>query len=438
MQEFLPLRDVPKSTPYGSGDVLVVFGEVFARGYVNGLIDEARKAGMKVIFGTVGRRGDDGSLRPLTADELKEKDQPLINIPLESGFDMVKSSAGVTPVDQLKGLKMSEWNQAKLDWGSVEDSRRRGREDFRKRVSAYMQELDKMIPSGSNVLFAHTMAGGVPRAKIIMPVMNRVFKGHGERYGSSQEFWESELGRLTDQSFMDVTATSLQDFIDLSGRLRERVVKNGGVASYVAYGYHGTEILFNDKYQWQSYSPYLTGFAKLELERIAVRAGNEGIPVCVFNAPEILTNSSSIFLGVEVALYPLLGAFMKEGPSHPITKSLIEDCETLLKPEHSLAEILSLTDRYFGSDVIAGRWTAYDNWPQHNGPEQMELMRTTSEKILEMHKDQKQLLTARLSELVFKACGRAMITEGFKPRQPVWWVGHDLVAKLSQAAEDTK
>jgi hypothetical protein len=48
-----------------------------------------------------------------------------------------------------------------------------------------------------------------------------------------------------------------------------------------------------------------------------------------------------------------------------------------------------------------------------------------------MHKDEKQLLTARLSETVFKACGRAMITEGATPREPVWWVGHDLVAKLS-------
>jgi len=175
----------------------------------------------------------------------------------------------------------------------------------------------------------------------------------------------------------------------------------------------------------------LQGFAKVELENIAKRAFKDGIKVCVFNAPEILTNSSSIFLGVEVALYPLLGAFKKEAPSHPVTKKLLDDCRALLKPEHSLEEILDITDRYFRSDVILGRWTKYDQWPQHNGPEQMELMRTTSDKIIDMHKDEKHLLTATLSEIVFKACGKAMLHEALKPRQPVWWVGHDLVTKLS-------
>ena len=51
-------------------------------------IDEAKKAGMKVIYSTVGRRDGEGGLRPLTAEELATKDQPLINIPLECGFDL--------------------------------------------------------------------------------------------------------------------------------------------------------------------------------------------------------------------------------------------------------------------------------------------------------------------------------------------------------------
>lgn len=63
----------------------------------------------------------------------------------------------------------------------------------------------------------------------------------------------------------------------------------------------------------------------------------------------------------------------------------------------------------------------------------MELMRTTSEKIIDMHKDEKNLLTARLSELVFNSCGKAMLHEALKPRKPVWWIGHDLVAKLALA-----
>lgn len=306
-----------------------------------------------------------------------------------------------------------------------------GREDFRRRVDKYLTELEKMIPPGANVLFAHTMAGGVPRAKIILPVMNRVFKGHGERYASSKDFWESTLGKFCEMSFMDVTANSLADLIELSAPLRGRIEKSGGHASYVAYGYHGTEILIDGKYAWQSYAPYLQGFAKIELENVARRAMKDGVSASVYNAPEILTNSSSIFLGVEVALYPLLGAFMKDSPDSPTTKKMVADCEALLKPDHSLKEILKITNDYFTSDVILKRWTKYPEWPQHNGPEQMALMRTTSERIIDMHKDEKQLLTARLSEIVFNACGRAMITEGFKPREAVWWVGHDLVAKLT-------
>jgi hypothetical protein len=325
-------------------------------------------------------------------------------------------------------LKLSEWDKAKLDFTQVEESRKKGRESFRARVQKWVAELDKLIPSGCNVLFAHTMAGGVPRAKIILPVMNRVFKGHGERFASSKEFWDGPMGRFCDMSFMDVTANSYGDFIELTQPIRAKAAKTGGQVAYVAYGYHGTEIYMHGEYSWQSYSPYLQGFAKLELERIAQQAYKDGIRASVFNAPEILTNSSSIFLGVEVALYPLLGAFKKEGPDSPLTKRLNEDCGRLLKPEHSLDEILAITDAYFRSDVILGRWTKYDQWPQHNGPEQMELMRTTSDKILEMHKDERQLLTAHLSELVFRSCGKAMIREAMKPRQPVWWIGHDYVA----------
>jgi len=431
MQQFIPLRDLRRESGYKKDDVLVIFGEVFARGYVNGLIDMAHSTGMKVIYSTVGRRDDQDQLRPLTAEEMGTKDQPLINIPLECGFDLEPSSKGVRPVDQLKGLKLSEWDKAQLDFEQLEDSRKKGRENFRSRVREYMAALDKQIPAGKNVLFAHTMAGGIPRAKIILPVMNRMFKGHGERYASSREFWDGPLGKFCAMSFMDVTANTFADLIELSAPLRERISKSGGQVSYMAHGYHGTEILMGNEYKWQSYAPYLQGFAKVELENIAVRAGKQGVQACVFNAPEILTNSSSVFLGVEVALYPLMGALKKEGPSHPLTKEIMSTCQQLLKPEHSLDEILSITSNYFTSEIIGKRWSIYEQWPQHNGPEQMELMRTTSDKILDMHKDEKNLLTARLSELVFKAFGKSVFFEAMKPRQNVWWVGHDMIAKAA-------
>ncbi len=430
MTEFAPIRNWPKKVSYNKGDYLVVFGEVFQRGYVNGLIDEALKHGMNVIYSTVGRRDAEGQLRPLTQEEIKEKEQsPIINIPLEAGFDLSPSSSGKTPVDQLQGLKMSQWQEAELDWAQVSESEEAGRNSFRDRVKTYFNELEKIIPDGANVLFVHTMAGGVPRAKIILPVMNRVFKGHGERFASSEEFWKSTLGQFCDRSFMEVTAQTFHHLIDLSKPLREKLEASGSTVSYVAFGYHGNEILINGEYRWQSYAPYLQGFAKLELEQIAQRAWDDGISACVFNAPEILTNSSSIFLGVEVALYPLIAAIQKEGGDHPKAQELIKHCESLIDPKVKFDDLMKITDDYFSSDLIQKEWSKFEEWPQHNGPVQMEKMRNTSDQILNLHLDQKHLMTQELSEIVFNSCGKIMLREGFQPERAVWWIGHDACAK---------
>ena len=87
MTKFTPLRDVPPPSRFKKGDLMVVFGELFARGYVNGIVDEAAEAGLEIIYSTVGRRDENNQLRPLTAEELAEKGQPIINVPLEAGFD---------------------------------------------------------------------------------------------------------------------------------------------------------------------------------------------------------------------------------------------------------------------------------------------------------------------------------------------------------------
>jgi hypothetical protein len=431
-KEFFPLRSLQKEELFKAGDILVVFGEVFSRGYVNGLIEEAKAHGMKVIFSTVGRRDENDVLRPLTEQELSDKENPLINIPLEAGFDMEKDSHGQRPIDRVQGLKLSEWKNANLDEKELQFCAKKGAERFRSHTKDYLAKLELLIPPGRNVLFAHTMAGGVPRTKIVMPVMNRVFKGAGDRYASSQEFWESPLGRFSELNFTEVTANTFSHLIELSTPLREKIEKSGGQASYVAFGYHGTEILIKNEYRWQSYSPYLQGFAKVALEEIAERSQRAGIRACVFNAPEILTNSSSIFLGVEVALYPLLAALKREAPDHPYTLQVLKKCNTLLKPEFTIEDVIHVTDEYFSSDVIRNSSNLL-NWPQHNSPDQMARMKEASQKILDMHLDQKALLTAELSEVVFKACGKAMWAEGAKPRKPVWWVGHDLVAKLATA-----
>ena len=435
MLRFTPIRDLQTKAPYNNQDILVIFGEVFSRGYVNGLIEEAEKHGMKVIYSTVGRRDAEGNLRALTEQELTEKNQkPMVNVPLEAGFDMIPSSKGQSPCDQLQGIKLSEGLSAKLDWEQVHESQAIGEKDFKKRTAEYVKALAPHLKNARNVIFAHTMAGGVPRAKIIMPMMNRVFKGHGDRYCSSEEFWNTDLGKLCDKNFMSVTANTFEHLINETAALREEIQKRGGHVGYVAYGYHGTEILINNEYRWQSYSPYLQGFAKKKLEDIAVDHMKKGVDACVFNCPEILTNSSSIFLGVEVALYTLLEALKKEqgqkGNQSAEVDALFNKCASLLKPDVKIETIFKRLNDYFNSDLIRNRYSHYEKWPQHNGPEQMKAMSEMSSEILDMHADIKQLMTAELSEIIFRGCGQVMFEESFHPRQPVWWIGHDIIAKL--------
>ncbi|MCB9027020.1 MAG: hypothetical protein H6625_11920 [Bdellovibrionaceae bacterium] len=428
MRDFKPMRELPDTAEWSSQDVLVVFGELFQRGYANGIVDQAKAKGMKVIYSTVGRRDENQQLRALNEQELLEKESPLINVPLEAGFDLEPDSSGKTPVDQLKGIKMSAWNLAQLDWTALKESRQLATESFRLRVKAYLVELEKMLPDNSNILFVHTMAGGFPRAKVVMPIANKVFKGYDDRFCSSESFWQSEIGRLCDLNFKDVTGETLNHLIDLTKELREKKKKQNLKVSYVAYGYHGTEVLVLNKYKWQSYSPYLQGWAKKHLENIAKENYNKNIQCCVFNCPEILTNSSSIFLGVEVSLYPLLGALQKEGLSLPEAQNILSECQSLLKPGIDIDEVLKFCTKYLTSSTIKA-WTQYDLWPQHNGNEQMKLMRESSAELINMHKDTKDLITYKLSEVVFRACGKIMFNEAWKIQQPVVWLGHDIIAK---------
>jgi hypothetical protein len=427
-ETYVPMRTLPAPAGYKRGDVLVVFGELFSRGYANGIVDEAEKAGLTIVRSTVGRRDSDGKLRALNDEEAAAQAKPFINIPLEAGFDMEPSSSGVSPVDQLKSVKMSEWDKVSLDWAQVADSRKRGVARFRTHVESYFKELDKHVPKGANVIFVHTMAGGVPRAKILMPTMNKVFKGVGERHMSSESFWKSDIGRLSEQSFEEVTANTLQHLIELSSPLRSRIERDGGTARYLAYGYHGTEVIINGKYEWQSYAPYVQGWAKIKLEDIAKEAWKKEIKATVFNCPEILTNSSSIFQGVEIPLYPWLAALKKEGAQSKKAQDLVKRALALLKPEYGFDEMMALTDQVLSSPAIKSR-SNYDQWPQHNSQEQMEVLIGGSERLVEMHKDQKDLITFVLSEEVFRATGYVMYNESWKPRAPVFWLGHDILAK---------
>ena len=56
MEHPLALKSIPANTLFGEGDVFVLFGEMFGRGYATGLIEAAKAAGMTVIGMTMGRR----------------------------------------------------------------------------------------------------------------------------------------------------------------------------------------------------------------------------------------------------------------------------------------------------------------------------------------------------------------------------------------------
>jgi hypothetical protein len=423
----VPMKSLPQKSAYKKGDVLVLFGELFSRGYANGIVEEAQRQGLTIIRTTVGRRdGSPSSLRALTPEEMETIPQPFINIPLEAGFDMEPDSTGKTPVDYMTGFKMDEWRNIKMPWAQIKESRARGSQRFINHTQEFVRQLEPHIPAGANVLFVHTMAGGVPRTKIIMPVMNRVFKGREDRFVSSKDFLESDMGQMAIQNFEEVTAFTYKHLIDLTSALRGKVEKNGGHVSYVAYGYHGTEVLHGDEFQWQTYTPYFQGWAKMKLEDISKEYSQKGINTCVFNCPEILTNSSGIFQGVEVSLYPLVGALEKL--KTPYTQKVLAHCKSLLKPEHSFKEILDFTHNYFKSDLITSH-SDYKKWPQHNTKEQMAYMLDSSDHLIDMHEDPKNLMTFVLSEEVFKSTGSIMLHESWTPRGPVLWLGHDILAQ---------
>jgi len=431
MTRYNPMREIPGPAGYKAGDVFVLFGELFGRGYANGIVEEARRAGMKILGITVGRRDAGGMLRPLTAEELADAEANLggriINIPLEAGFDMEPGSSGVSPVERLKGVKTDEWDKVSLDWDAIEQSRLAGIMRFTENLAAVVAELDAAIPVGSNVLFAHTMAGGIPRARIYMPLLNRVFKGQGERYLPSETFWKSDLGRLCSISFDEVTANTFNRLIDATVELRAKISDWKGQVSYVAYCYHGCEVLINGTYTWQSYTPYLQGWAKMLLEDIAAGVWEQGVKATVFNCPEIQTNSSALFLGVEISLYPLLGALELEGGG-PRVEEIKRKCHELLKEGVTLKDLLAGAESYLSGLELAD-FTELEKWPQHNTAAQAEHMLNWATRLLEMNKDPKEIVCAELSRAVFRAVGALMFKSAWKPEAPVFWLNHDICAK---------
>lgn len=431
MPEKKSLRELPARNIFRPGDVFVLFGELFGRGYANGLVDEARRAGMTIIGVTVGRRDSDNRLRPLTDEELQAAEANLggriINVPLMAGFDLDAPEGAPTPTDLLAVLKLDNWREAKLDWAHIERCRAVGVERFKSSLAEAMQTLDGMIPDGANVFFAHTMAGGIPKTKVFLAIANRIYKGRGERFLSSRALLDSDLGKMILMNFDEVTANTFRYLIEGSRAIRERLTATGGEVRYTAYGYHGTEILIQGRYQWQTYTNYTQGYAKKRLEDHARAAWAQGVKATVFNCPEIRTNSSDIFVGVELSLFPLLNALKRE-EGGAWAEAQWATCQSLLQEGITLSSILDMIEQYNADSTIVA-FRNFEAWPMDNTAELADVMVGTSEEITRLHKDRKALITDHLSALVLEGTGPLIFHEASEPHGPVLWLNHDIVAK---------
>jgi hypothetical protein len=435
MTDLTPLRHIPTANVFRKGDVFVLFGELFGRGYVNGLIDEARAAGMTIVGITVGRRDETGALRPLDAAELAEAEEKLggriINVPLMAGFDMDAPEGEKNPTEMLSGITLKTWQEETLDWAHIERCREAGVRRFTTSAAQVMQEIDKLVPQGANVFFAHTMAGGIPKIKAFLAIANRIYKGRGERFMSSRALLESDLGKLILMNFDEVSANTLKYLIDASATIRDRVTQAGGEVRYTAYGYHGTEILIGGEYHWQTYTNYTQGYAKMRLESVAEAAWKNGITTTVFNCPEIRTNSSDIFVGVELSLFPLLVALKREGGGAWADEQW-RICEDLLGEGTSLQQLLDTIEGY-NNDATSAEFRNFEAWPMDNTPALADVMIGTSEAITALHKDKKALITDHLSSLVLEGAGPLMFHGASEKIAPVVWLNHDIIARQLNA-----
>lgn len=431
MQAPTSLRTLPQSNIFRRGDVFVLFGELFGRGYANGLVRQAREAGMTIIGATMGRRDKNNALRALTAEELATAEANLggriINIPLMAGFDLDAPAGTPTPTDLIAKMTLKSWQDDKLDWAHIERCRTVGVQRFKDAVAQFMAELDSLIPDGANVFFAHTMAGGIPKTKVFLAIANRIYKGRGERFLSSRVLLNSDLGKLILMNFDEVTANTFQYLIEGSAAIRARLEKTGGQVRYSAYGYHGTEILIGGEYQWQTYTNYTQGKAKMRLEQHARNAWSQGIKATVYNCPEIRTNSSDIFVGVELSLFPLLNALKREGGG-AWAEAQWQACRALLQKGEMLEEVLQIIDDYNNSEVMR-KFRNFEAWPMDNTAELAEIMISTSEAITKMHKSRDMLISDILSALVLEGTGPLIFRETSNPSGPVLWLNHDIIAR---------
>jgi hypothetical protein len=165
----------------------------------------------------------------------------------------------------------------------------------------------------------------------------------------------------------------------------------------------------------------------MRLEQHAEAAWQQGVKATVFNCPEIRTNSSDIFVGVELSLFPLLEALKKEG-GNAWAEQQWQHCQSLLEEGTTLESLLKTIADY-NNDATIAKFRNYEAWPMDNTAELAEVMVGTSEAITKLHKDRKALITDLLSSLVLEGTGPLMFHEASEPHGPVLWLNHDIIAR---------
>jgi hypothetical protein len=235
------------------------------------------------------------------------------------------------------------------------------------------------------------------------------------------------LGKLILKNFDEVSANTFGHLIEASAGIRARQEAAGAQVRYSAYGYHGTEILIDDHYHWQTYTNYTQGLAKMRLERIAEAAWSQGIKATVYNCPEIRTNSSDIFAGVELPLIPLLNALKKEDGG-AWAQAQWQACEALLADGITLDQVLQKVLDFQRNPVMLP-FRNFTAWPMPNAQQQADLTIGTSDEVQKMHRDNKALVTDLLSSLVIEATGPLIFRECSDPAGPVLWLNHDIIAR---------
>ena len=169
----------------------------------------------------------------------------------------------------------------------------------------------------------------------------------------------------------------------------------------------------------------------MRLESVAQAAWARGVNATVFNCPEIRTNSSDIFVGVELSLFPLLAALKKEGGGEWAAKQWAI-CQELLADDMHLQTIVDMIEAY-NNDPTSESFRNFDAWPMDNTPALADVMIGTSEEITRLHKDRKALITDHLSALVLESAGPLMFHGAAEQIGPVLWLNHDIIARKLNA-----